>query len=62
MSGPHDPLVFPLDAYLPAWRAWYGKRTGRYWAMPVWEGAPDVMVEAANVAELDERMTEIEQR
>lgn len=55
-----DPLIFQLDAYLPHWQAWWGKRTGKYWAVPVWEGAPDLMIEAADVGELDEKMSEIE--
>lgn len=47
-------------AYHPHWIVWYGKATGKYWAVPNWAGGPDEMVEAAGVIELDERMTEVE--
>lgn len=51
-----DPLSAQITAYLPDWIVWYRRRTDSYWAVPNWDGAPDEMIEAPDVATLDERM------
>ncbi|MQA84088.1 MAG: hypothetical protein GEV03_05525 [Streptosporangiales bacterium] len=62
MSGQLGEPVGEVAAYRPDWVVWWGKLTGSYWAMPNWPGAPREMVEAPDVAILDERMTEVEDR
>lgn len=55
-----DPTLTQLDAYGLYWLVWSGRATGRYWAMPQWDGAPDRLIEASDVGELDDKMTAIE--
>ncbi|MET8004475.1 hypothetical protein [Nonomuraea glycinis] len=52
-----------LAARLPSWTVWYGRHTGRFWALLKRRpGVQDLHVEAETAAELESQIAEAERR
>lgn len=52
-----------LAARLPSWTVWYGRHTGRFWALHKRRpGVQDLHVEAETAAELESQAAQAERR